>query len=164
MVVAEYNLNFCFLFPVSPRSLVRQQSNDTILMQGRLYLCHYHCHRLFRPIVLKKCYFCLTRAMLSYSKSPDDSNVKYLSLSLSVSLSFCLCSFFSLYLSVSPFSLFCCLSLFLFLLSLFLFFFSLFLSMSPFFSFFLCLSLFLSFFLCFCFFSLSLPFTFFFFL
>ncbi|XP_070204929.1 rasGAP-activating-like protein 1 [Littorina saxatilis] len=59
---------------VSHRSLVRQQSNDTVLMQGRLYLCHYHCHRLFRPIVLKKCYFCLTRAMLSYSKSPDDSN------------------------------------------------------------------------------------------
>ncbi|KAL8576071.1 hypothetical protein ACOMHN_001421 [Nucella lapillus] len=59
---------------VSPRSLVRQQSNDTVLMQGRLYLCHYHCHRLFRPIVLKKCYFCLTRAMLSYSKTPDDSN------------------------------------------------------------------------------------------
>lgn len=58
----------------SPRSLVRQQSNDTVLMQGRLYLCHYHCHRLFRPIVLKKCYFCLTRAMLSYSKSPDDCN------------------------------------------------------------------------------------------
>lgn len=59
---------------VSPRSLVRQQSNDTVLMQGRLYLCHYHCHRLFRPIVLKKCYFCLTRAMLSYSKTPDDCN------------------------------------------------------------------------------------------
>ncbi|PVD32951.1 hypothetical protein C0Q70_08398 [Pomacea canaliculata] len=59
---------------VSPKSLVRQQSNDTVLQQGYLYLCHYHCHRLFRPIVLRKCYFCLTRAMLSYSKTPDESS------------------------------------------------------------------------------------------
>ncbi|KAK7497442.1 hypothetical protein BaRGS_00011284, partial [Batillaria attramentaria] len=67
-------------FMQSKLSLIRNfleeliTSNDTVLMQGKLYLCHYHSHRLFRPIVLKKCYFCLTRAMLSYSKSPEDSN------------------------------------------------------------------------------------------
>ncbi|BFZ18981.1 hypothetical protein BsWGS_22020 [Bradybaena similaris] len=61
-------------FSASHRYLVRQQSNETILIQGHLYKCHYHCRRLFRPIVLKKCYFYLTRVMLCYRKTPEDED------------------------------------------------------------------------------------------
>ncbi|CAG5116470.1 unnamed protein product, partial [Candidula unifasciata] len=61
-------------FSASHRYLVRQQSNETILIQGHLYKCHYHCKRLFRPIVLKKCYFYLTRVMLCYRKTPEDED------------------------------------------------------------------------------------------
>ncbi|XP_012937160.2 rasGAP-activating-like protein 1 isoform X2 [Aplysia californica] len=61
-------------FSASHKYLVRQQSNETVLIQGHLYKCHYHCKRLFRPIVLKKCYFYLTRVMLCYRKTPEDED------------------------------------------------------------------------------------------
>ncbi|KAK3771459.1 hypothetical protein RRG08_011393 [Elysia crispata] len=61
-------------FSASSKYLVRQQSNETVLLQGNLYKCHYHCKRLFRPIVLKKCYFYLTRVMLGYRKTPEDDD------------------------------------------------------------------------------------------
>ncbi|XP_055861424.1 rasGAP-activating-like protein 1 isoform X3 [Biomphalaria glabrata] len=61
-------------FSAAHRYLVRQQSNETVLIQGHLYKCHYHCKRLFRPIVLKKCYFYLTRVMLCYRKTPEDED------------------------------------------------------------------------------------------